>query len=346
MNHNYSSFNISRRQVLTSAAAGLSLFGLAACNNAAPKEQSTAASKELTHIDFVLDYTPNTNHTGIYVAQAKGYFSDAGLDVSIMQPPADGADALIGAGTAQIGVSYQDYIANNLASDNPLPYTAVAALIQHNTSGILSRKEDAIVSAKDMSHHSYATWDLPIEQATIKDVVELDGGDYSSITLVPYNVDDEVAALKSHLFDTVWVYEGWAVQNAALQHFDYNYFAFKDIDSRLDFYTPVLAANDTFAKEHASELKAFLSAVEKGYRFAIEHPEDAAQILLDAVPELDKDLVVASQNYLKDQYIADASKWGIFDEKRWATYYQWINDNKLVAKELDVKAGFTNEFLG
>ena len=256
---------VSRRSFLRGSVAASAALALAGCGQAAQSASSDAASSDsssasgssassdLAKISFVLDYTPNTNHTGIYVAKSKGYFADEGLDVEIVQPPEDGADALIGAGGAQMGVSYQDVMANSLSSDQPMPYTAVAAIIQHNTSGIMSRAADGITRPKLMENHTYATWDMPVEQATIKDVVEADGGDYSKISLVPYNVDDEVSGLKANMFDTVWVYEGWAVQNAKVQNYDVNYFSFISIDDVFDYYTPVIAANDDFAKENPDQ---------------------------------------------------------------------------------------------
>ena len=196
-----------------------------------------------------------------------------------------------------------------------------------------------------MENHTYATWDMPVEQATIKDVVEADGGDYSKINLVPYNVDDEVSGLKANMFDTVWVYEGWAVQNAKVQNYDVNYFSFISIDDVFDYYTPVIAANDDFAKENPDQVKAFLRAVKKGYEFCVENPSDAADILCDAVPELDSDLVHASQDYLADQYIADASSWGVIDADRWSKFYQWLNDQNLVENKLDVTKGYDLSYL-
>src|SRR5699024_11699515 len=100
----------------------------------------SAADNETEKITFVLDWTPNTNHTGLYVAESLGYFEDQGLEVEIVQPPEGGADALVASGRAQFGVSFQDSMAPGVAGDNALPTTAVAALIQHNTSGIISRK--------------------------------------------------------------------------------------------------------------------------------------------------------------------------------------------------------------
>lgn len=348
---------VSRRSFLRGSVAASAALALAGCGQAAQSASSDAASSDsssasgssassdLAKISFVLDYTPNTNHTGIYVAKSKGYFADEGLDVEIVQPPEDGADALIGAGGAQMGVSYQDVMANSLSSDQPMPYTAVAAIIQHNTSGIMSRAEDGITHAALMEDHVYTTWDMAVEQATIKQIMTTDGGDFSKLKMVPFTVDDEVQGLKANMFDCVWVYEGWAVQNAAVQDYPVNYFSFKDMDDVFDFYTPVLAANNDFMKSNPDAVKAFLRAAKKGYEFAVEHPEDAAQILCDEVPELDSALVEASAKYLADQYTADASSWGVIDGKRWAAYFQWLNDNDLVENKLDVNAGFDTSYL-
>lgn len=343
---------ITRKGFLT--AMGLSTMGLfAGCSLQQPAAPSNGDSKGAgektggtTEITFALDYTPNTNHTGIYVAQEKGYFDEVGLKVTIQQPPADGADALIGAGGAQMGITYQDYIANNLSSSNPLPYTAVAAIIQHNLSGIMSREEDHIVRPRDLNNHTYATWNLPVEQAIIKSVMESDGGDPSTLKMVPYEVDDEVSGLKAKMFDAVWVYEQWAVQNAKVQNFPYNYFAFAAIDKNFDYYTPVIAANDSFAKQNPDAVKSFLSAARKGYEFCVSNPDDAADILLKAVPELDANLVKASQKFLASKYIDDAEKWGVIDSARWQRFYNWLNDQKLLENKIDPSAGFTSEYLG
>lgn len=348
--------DMSRRNFIKGAGALAAAATLAGCGaykgasgdaSASAGEDSSAKSapKSARKITFCLDYTPNTNHTGIYVAQAKGYFKDEGLTVKVVQPADGTAEAMIGSGQAQLGVSYQDYIANALSSKNPVAIEAVAAIIQHNTSGIMSRKADGITSAKKMEGHTYATWSMPVEQATIKQVMESDGGDYSKLKLVPYEVDDEVAGLKANMFDCVWVYEGWAVQNAKVQHYDVNYFSFVDMDKVFDFYTPVIAANDDFAKKYPDVVKAFVRAAKRGYEYAIKHPKAAGDILLDAAPELSSDLVQASAKYLAKQYQADAKSWGVIDKSRWDTYFKWLNDKNLVENKLDENSGWTMDYL-
>ena len=274
-----------------------------------------------------------------------GYFEGAGLAVEIVQPPEDGAEVLVASGKAQFGVSFQDSMAAALSGDNALPISAVAAVIQHNTSGIISRKGEGMNVPKGMEGHTYATWNGPIELATLKQVVEKDGGDFSKIELIPSMVTDEVSALKTKSVDSIWIFYGWAGVKTELEQLETDYFAFADIDQVFDYYTPVIIGGNKFLEEKPETAKAFLSALTKGYEYAMEHPEEAAEILCKANPELDKELVKASQNYLADKYQADAEKWGYIDATRWNNFYKWLNEKDLVETDIPDNTGFTNEYL-
>ena len=335
--------NLTRRSFVASSAAAASI-ALAGCGGGSQGSGAASSTSAATKITFCLDYTPNTNHTGIYVAQKQGFFAEEGLDVEIVQPAEDTAEAMLGTGQAQLGISYQDYLANAYAGGNT-GFQAVAAVIQHNTSGIMSPKELGVTSAKGMEGLRYATWEMPVEQATVKQVVEKDGGDFSKVKLVPYTVDDEIAGFKADLFDTVWVYEGWAVQNAIVQDYPANYFSFISIDDVFDYYTPVIAANNDFCEQNPEAVKAFLRAAKKGYEFAIADPDAAADILCEAVPELDPALVKQSASFLAGEYQSDAASWGIIEADRWSAFFQWLNDNNLVEQPLDVNAGWTMDYL-
>ncbi len=345
---NLASQKVSRRTFVAAASASAAALAATGCGNTSKNGAYTLAGSAVpeptTHVTFCLDYTPNTNHTGVYVAKNKGYFDNENLDVEIIQPADGTAESVIGAGEAQFGISYQDYIASAYDNGNT-GLEAIAAVIQHNTSGIMSRAADGITRAKEMENHVYATWDLQVEQATIKQVMESDGGDYSKLEMVPYSVDDDVAGLQANMYDCVWVYEGWAVQNAKVQNYDVNYFNFRDMDEVFDFYTPVIAVNTEYAEENAETVKAFLRAVKKGYEFAVENPEEAAKILCEEVPELDSDLVSASAEFLAKEYTSDAASWGVINPERWSRYFTWLNDGGLVENKLDVNSGFDTSYL-
>ena len=306
----------------------------------------TACGEKNETITLVLDWTPNTNHTGIYVALEKGWFEEAGLNVQVVQPPEGGSALLAASGKAQFAVTAQDTIAPALAGDEPMPITAVAAILQHNTSGIVSRAGEGMDTPRGLEGKKYATWDSPVEKATLRQVMAADGGDFDRVELIPSTVTDEVSALRSGDVDAIWIFYGWAGIACQVAGLPIDYFDFADFDPVLDFYTPIIVANNDWLKAEPEAARAFLSALSRGYTFAAEHPEEAADILMEAAPELksNPELVYRSQEYLAGEYIADAARWGEFDPERWSGYFQWLLDNGLT-EDLDPNCGFTNEYL-
>ena len=98
-------------------------------------------------------------------------------------------------------------------------------------------------------------------------------------------------------------------------------------------------------EKNPDEAKKVLSAIKKGYEFAAKNPKEAADCLLKNAPELDSELVYASQEWISSKYIDDAESFGIIDPKRWNNFYKWLFDNKLIEKEIPESFGFTNEYL-
>ena len=308
----------------------------------------SAEGKDLEKVTFCLDWTPNTNHTGLYVAQAQGYYEEAGLDVEIVQPPENGAALMCAAGQAQFAIEAQDTMAASLALDDPLGITAVAAIIQHNTSGIISRAGDGIDTPAGLTGKTYSTWESPIELVMLENVVNGDGGDFSQVTLIPNDITDEPAALAANQTDAIWVFEGWGYINSEVEGIDCDYFNFSDVNPVFDYYTPVIIANNDYLAENPEQAKAFMEATAKGYEYAAEHPEEAADMLIagDNTGSLKgaEELVKKSQEFLSAKYIDDADSWGVFDADRWNAFYGWLYENDLCEKDL-TGIGFSNDYL-
>ncbi len=327
----------------------LGCLALAACGQTLPADNAgqDGAGQDgaaLTPVTMMLDWTPNTNHTGIYVAQALGYYEEAGLDVTIMQPSEDGAEMAVATGQAQFGVSFQEVLDTALAAEEPLPITAVAAVIDHNTSGLISLKEKNITSFKDLENATYASWNTPAEMAILQQCMENAGGDFALLNTVPNSGADALSLMQSGDIDVVWVYEGWDMQMAELAELEYNYISFREAAPVLDYYTPVLIAGNQLLQEQPDTVRAFLAATAKGYQYAIENPEEAAKLLCEAVPELDLTLVTKSQQYLASQYQGDAPAWGVIDQDRWTAFNNWFYEKGLIGREL-ASEGYTNDYL-
>ena len=307
-----------------------------------------AEGENLKKIVFCLDWTPNTNHTGVYAADALGYYREEGLEVQIVQPPENGAVLMCASNQAQFAVDAQDTMAASLDLEEPLNITAVATILQHNTSGILTRAEDGITSAKGLEDRIYSTWDSPIELAMLRYCIEKEGGDFSKVKLIPNNITDEPVALGTHQTDAVWIFYGWSGINAELSDVACGYWDFASLGPELDYYTPVILANNDFLRDDPETAKAFLRATAKGYQYASEHPEEAAEMLIagDTTGALEdsRDLVYASQKWLSERYIADAPAWGVIAPERWNGFYGWLYENKLTNHDLS-GIGFSNDYL-
>ena len=298
--------------------------------------------RKLQKVTVLLDWFPNTNHTGIYVAKEKGYFASNGLDVSILQPAESGNNQVIATGKADFGVSYQEDV--TLARAAGIPIVSLAAVIQHNSSAFASLKESNITTVKDFEGKRYGGWGSPIEEAVIKSVMTEAGADYSKVKNITIGETDFFKTIGRDS-DFQWIFYYWDGIEARLNGIKLNMIMLRDLNPALDYYTPVIVTNENNIKNKKDLVIRFMKAVKQGYEFSIKNPHDAATYLIRSVPELNQELVRESQLNLSSQYQSDAKSWGLQKESVWKNYAQWLVDHKLMKKMIDIKGAFTNEFI-
>lgn len=317
---------------------------LAACTDEAENPGSDVANEQqgLQEVTMVLDWTPNTNHTGLYVAQEKGYFEEQGLDVEIILPGEAGANQLVASNQAEFGIGAQESLTE--ARVQGIPIVSIAALIQHNTSGFASPKDKGIESPSDYEGKTYGGWGAPVEKAVLGSIMEQDDADVGKVDIVNIGNSDFFTAVERDI-DFAWIYYGWTGIEAELRGDELNMQYLTDYSDKLDYYTPILMTNENMIAEDPETVRAFTKAVSQGYEFAIDEPEQAADILIESLPDLDPELVNASQKWLSPKYQDDAAQFGEQQEQVWADYAAWMFDNGLLDEELDVEQAYTNEFL-
>jgi len=309
----------------------LSIFGCAKKKVPAP----------LQKVIVTLDWTPNTNHTGLYVAQDKGFYKEEGLDVQIVQPGESMTLQLVGAGKSEFGISYQEDVTT--ARSNEIPVVSIAAVIQHNTSAFASLKKDKIKTPKDFEGKRYGDWGSPTATEIIRALMEKDKGNFSKVEIVSGITEFFHTIGKDADFE--WIYYGWDGIEAKRRGMDINYMMLKDLDPIFDYYTPVIVTNEMTINNNPELVKRFMKATAEGYQFAIQHPDDAAQILVKHAPELDPQLVKLSQEYLSKEYQSDAPQWGYQKMSVWQNYAQWMYDHRLIHEMIEIHKAFTNQFL-
>lgn len=296
---------------------------------------------KLTPVTVTLDWTPNTNHTGLYVALERGFFQREGLDVRIVQPGQGYTDQIVATGKSEFGVSYQENVTR--ARSENMPLVSIAAVIQHNTSGFASLKEANITSPKDFEGKRYGSWDSPSEQAVLAAIMTKSGADFNKVQIIS-GITDFFSTIGRDA-DFEWIYAGWDGIEAKLRGMELNYIPLAELEPALDYYTPVLITSDNIIINSPDLVKRFLKAASEGYEYAVENPDAAAEILLKHAPELKPELVFASQRYLADKYRAESPQWGLQKPEVWQNFMDWMIEQQLIAAPIEIDSAFTNEFL-
>jgi ABC-type nitrate/sulfonate/bicarbonate transport system substrate-binding protein len=309
------------------------------------------APQQLTTMTLALDWTPNTNHTGIYVALAQNWYRSEGIDLQLLPYSASvSPDVLVSTGKADVGISFTEGIVADAAVGQPV--VSLAAIIQHNTSALVTLADSGLTRPRDLDGKIYGGFGAPYESAVVGLVIQKDGGkgQFRNVTLSV----DAMQALESHRIDFVWVYEGWEVIQAQRAGVKLNIFPITNYGIP-DYYTPNLVTSPTEIKQKPDLLRKFMLATACGYEYARTHPNEAAQMLIKGAQTgtfPDPGLVVASQAYLSPRYADPGRKWGLQDAAAWHAYPQFIMDSNGVLDasgkpihSLNFGALYTNQFL-
>lgn len=316
-------------------------FFIAGCNTDNVDNEGDEKA-ELEPVTFVLDWTPNTNHTGIYVAQSEGFFEEEGLDVDIILPGEAGAGQLISTGKADFGISYQERLM--MARNEDLPLVSVTAIIQHNTAGYASPAEKNITSTADFEGKVFGANMNELSKAIMETSMAEKGADFNKVKSTNIGDSDFFVAIKRDI-DFSLVFQAWTGIEAEIRDQDLNMIYLRDISDALDFYTPIIATSEQLIEEDPEMVEKFIRAAVKGYEFAMDEPEKAADILIESVPDLDEELVKRSQEWLVTKYQDDAEVFGIQETERWEKVRDFMIDHALINEDFDIDQAFTNDFL-
>lgn len=305
--------------------------------------QAAAGEPERT-VTVMLDWTPNTNHSGLYLAQANGWYADAGLNVEVIEPGEQGGLPALASGDADFAISVQEEVTPARAQGAPV--VSVAAIIASNTSSLVALADDGITRPRDLAGHRYGGFGGELETALVSRLVECDGGDPSTVEFVEVGNVDYRAGLERDFFDFVWIFDGWDGIRLRQAGMDVVSLPFSDhFDCIPDWYTPLLATSERMIADEPEVVRNFMDATARGYVAAIDDPQAAADALLAAAPELDERLVRESADYLAEHYKADDLPWGMQRDEVWQDFTDFLRQAGILQGEFEVADAYTNEFL-
>lgn len=340
------------RRPLTLLLAPVLLLG--ACSTT--EDTSAAPEGEApTEVRFALDWAPNTNHIGVYVAQDLGYFDQAGLEVEILPYASTPVPELVSAGAADFGIAGQAVV--QTARTAGLDVVSVYRVTQSEVGELVVLADrDDITGPADLEGQVFGGFGSPLYQAMVRTMIEHDGGsgEFTEVILDTGAYE----ALSSGSIDFTLSVSTWESIQAELEERPYTAFQYQDYGMP-ELQAVGIVSSDAFVAAEPEVAGGFVTAVQRGYQYAADHPEEAARILIEANPETlgaSEDLVRESVVRLAGEglFVAEGTVTGSADPQIWEDYGAFLVENGVLVDESgdtviqapDWSAYYTNELLG
>ena len=314
------------------------LLALVACGSSA-----TPTAVPLTKVSVALDWFPWSNHSGLFIAQERGYFAEQGLDVEIFTP-GDPSTVLqtVASNRDDFGISYQTEVL--IAREQGVPVVSIMALVQHPLNSVMALKESGIEEPKDLAGKTIGWPGIPSDEPLLDTMLRSQNLTLDDVKLVNVGFD-LVPALISKQVDAIvgayWVHESISATN---QGFELNILRMEE-HGVPDFYELVLVANEEKIANSPEIVQSFVRGVMRGYEDAMNDPEDAVQLLKRLKPEVDLDIEIPGVALLAPLWAPEEGSFGWQEERRWLEFAQWMEDSGRLGPNSDVTSAFDNSFV-
>lgn len=298
-------------------------------------------------ITLALDWTPNINHIGFFVALKQGYYRELGLDVTIVSPSLDDYEKTpakrVELGEADFALCPTESIISYRTKSKPFPLVAIAAVLQSDLSAIVTQKGIGLDRPKDLDAKLYSSYKARYEDGIVQEMIKNDGGRGDLKVVYPRKLGIWETVLKGQA-DATWIFENWEGIEAQVAEVELNYFRLKDYGIPYS-YSPVIAANENLIADKLESYQAFLAGSKKGYITCQEQPLLAAALLSEEIAEADRAIDLDACLAFSAEHFGNAENWGQIDIAELDRFLNWLREKGLEHSQLKVKEIFNSSCL-
>ncbi len=282
-------------------------------------------------IKIALDWTANTNHTGFFVAKAKNFYQDLGVEVEIVTPDTDGYITTpakkVELGEVDFALCPFESVISYRTKTNPFNGVAIAALLREDLSAIACLKDSGITTPKDLDGKTYASYNARYEDEILRQMVRNDGGTANLKMVYPEKLGIW-NTIKDHTSDATWIFMNWEGIQAKNQDIALTTFRMKDFGIPYG-YSPVIFADKEKVEKRKQAYRNFLKATKAGFLYAKKNPEAAVVHIVPHIAEGDKNIDLLESQIFTAQFYGDEATWGVIDTVKVAQYLIWLKENGL-----------------
>ena len=300
----------------------------------------------MKNIKLALDWTPNINHIGFFVAHEKNFYREFGIDIKIINPFDDNYSITpakkIELNIAEFALCPTETLISYNTKKNKVNLIGVAAILKQDLSAIVVNKNSGINSPKDLDGKTYASFNARYEEHIIKQMIINDGG----IGSVNFQYPDKLGiweTIISNKFDSTWIFKNWEGVEAENLNLKFNYFSMKDYQIPYS-YSPILVCN----KNNLSlkpYIKSFIESTRKGFTYALNNEDESIKILKKYLPSKEKKINLNRAFGLTIPSMSVENDWGKFDFKKVELFLDWLKKFKIEKRALVPEEIFTNNYI-
>jgi len=303
-------------------------------------------------IRIALDWTPNTIHAGLFLAQHKGFYKDAGIKAEFISPEADNYKLTparrLSRRTVDFAIAPSESVISYNTSRRPVAITSVASILQRDTSAIVTLKSSGITRPKQLDGRTYATYSARFEDGIVAQMVKNDGGkgEFKPVAIGRLGIWD---MLKSGEADSTWVFMPWEGIEAQKNGLELNVFRMEDYGIPYG-YTPLLLAHISAIRSNEDAYRRFMAATARAYEEIAANPESAASLLCEKIDHpnfSDESFIAASLRELQPALLNSNGKWGVMDGRVWGDFVNWLIEIELLRPKRPIEGWhlYTNKLL-
>src|SRR5829696_515577 len=328
--------HLSRRQLLALVPVSATLIAAPGASSARfvpDGMRALAQDPELETVSVALDWYPNANHAGLYLAQERGYYAEEGLAPELYTP-SDPTTVLqtVGAGRDDFGISYQTDVL--LARAAGVPVVSVLALVQTPLQGIMVLADSGITRPRDLVGKTVGYPGIPSQEAFLATMLEDDGATMDDVDLVNIDFNLVPGLISGQVDASLGAF--WTHEPILAEQEGYPTNVLKVDDWGVPpYYELVIAAGEDTVTERSELVARFLHATRRGYEDAIADPAAAIDAMHAASPDLNVAVEEAGIALLIPVWIAGDTPFGTQSAERWDDYAAWMAERGLIPADLD-----------
>lgn len=288
---------------------------------------------------LALDWTPNANHIGFFVAQSQGFYLDNQIDLQIISPEEDNYATTpakkVELGNADFALCPTESLISYQTKTKPFPLVGIASIFKEDLSAISVLKSSGIKSPKDLDGKIYASYKARYEDGIVKAMIKNDGGQGNLEITYPDKLGIWNRLVQGNA-DSTWIFLNWEALQAHAEGIELINFKLVDYDIPYS-YSPVIAADRNKVDKNQIAVKAFLEATKEGYFYAKENPKTSAEILSQHIPSHDHNIDLVKAIQISCGALGDKKDWGQMDLNQVDLFLNWLRENGIENYEVRVQ---------